>query len=110
MDTVSHGLAGSVLVRSLSERTAARAALLLGMVSAMWPDLDFLFLHDRLDYLRNHRGWSHSFVYLPIFALALGLLAKLVFRKIPLATLAIFCAAGIVSHILFDWMTSFGTM
>jgi len=110
MDTVSHGLAGSVLVRSLSERTAARAALLLGMASAMWPDLDFIFLHDRLDYLRNHRGWSHSFVYLPIFALALGLLAKLLFRRTPLSTLAIFCAAGIVSHILFDWMTSFGTM
>jgi inner membrane protein len=110
MDTVSHGLAGSVLVRSLSERTAARAALLLGMVSAMWPDLDFLFLHDRLAYLRNHRGWSHSFLYLPIFALALGLLSKLVFRKTPLRTLALFCAVGIASHILSDWITSFGTM
>ena len=110
MDTISHGLAGSVLVRSASERPGARAALLLGMVAAMWPDLDFLFLHDRLDYLRNHRGWSHSFVYLPVFALALALLAKAAFRKVRLTTLWLFAAIGIASHILFDWITSFGTM
>lgn len=110
MDTISHGFAGSVIARSATERPAARAALLLGMVSAMWPDLDFLFLHDRLDYLRNHRGWSHSFVYMPLFALALALLSRLLFRGARLATLWLFCAIGIVSHILFDWITSFGTM
>ncbi len=110
MDTISHGFAGSVLTRAAAERAAARPALLLGMVSAMWPDLDFLFLHDRLDYLRNHRGWSHSFVYMPFFALALALVSKLVFRGARLIQLWLFCAIGIVSHILFDWMTSFGTM
>ena len=110
MDTISHGLAGAVLVRSVSQRTAARAALVLGMAAAMWPDLDFLFLHDRLDYLRNHRGWSHSFVYLPLFSLALALLGRLVFRTARLPTLWLFCAVGIASHILTDWITSFGTM
>jgi inner membrane protein len=110
MDTISHGLAGSVLVRSISDRSAARAALVLGMVSAMWPDLDFLFLHDRLDYLRNHRAWSHSFVYLPLFAFALAVLARLVFRRVALRTLWVFAAVGIASHIVTDWITSFGTM
>lgn len=110
MDTVTHGIAGSVLVRTLARRPDARASLLVGMAAAMWPDLDFIFLADRLDYLRNHRGWSHSFVYLPLFALALALVGKLVFRRAPLATLWLFAAAGISSHILFDWITSFGTM
>jgi inner membrane protein len=110
MDTVTHGLAGSVLSRAASERPGARAALLLGSVAAMFPDADYFFLSTRLDYLANHRSWSHSFVYMPFFSLGFALLARLVFRRARLLTLWLFAAIGIASHILFDWITSFGTM
>jgi inner membrane protein len=110
MDTLTHGLAGSVLARSISERPGARAALSVGLVAAMLPDLDILFLPDKLAYLRYHRGWTHSFVVLPLFSLTVALLAKLVFRRAKIATLWIFAAVGIASHIVFDWITSFGTM
>ncbi len=110
VDTVTHGIAGSLLARTLTRRPGARPALVLGMVASVWPDLDFLFFSGRLDYLRNHRGWSHSFVYLPLFALGLALLAKPVFPSARLRTLWVFSAAGIASHVLFDWITSFGTM
>lgn len=113
MDTVSHGIAGSVFARTLTERPAARAALVLGLVGSMLPDVDIVFSHDKIDYLRNHRGWTHAFVLLPFFALALALVARLVYRyarHIPLATLFLFSAVGIASHIAFDWITSFGTM
>lgn len=110
MDTITHGIAGSVLARSLTRRPEARAALVLGGLAAMVPDLDFLFLSSRLDYLRGHRGWTHSFVLLPVLALGLALLARLVFREARVYTLWLFAAAAIASHILCDWMTSFGTM
>lgn len=110
MDTPSHGLAGALLDRTLTDRPGARAALWIGFVASMLPDLDFYFLSDRLDYLRNHRGWSHSFVYLPVFALAIAYVAKLFFRRARFRDLWLFGAVGILSHILFDWMTSFGTM
>jgi inner membrane protein len=110
MDTGSHGLAGAMLDRTLTERPGGRAALWIGFLAAMIPDLDFYFLSDRLDYLRNHRGWSHSFVFLPVFALAIAYVAKLFFRRARLRDLWVFAAVGIFSHILFDWMTSFGTM
>jgi len=110
MDTGSHGLAGALLDRSLADRPSGRAALWIGFLAAMLPDLDFVFLGDRLDYMQNHRGWSHSFVYLPALALGVALVAKLFFRRARFRDLWIFAAAGIVSHILFDWMTSFGTM
>ncbi|HKD10735.1 MAG TPA: metal-dependent hydrolase [Thermoanaerobaculia bacterium] len=109
MDTVSHGIAGSVLARAASRRPEARAALVFGAVAALFPDLDFLFFSSRMQYLRDHRSWSHSFIYLPLFALGLALVARLIFRKAPLWTLWICCAVGIASHILFDWITSFGT-
>ncbi len=110
MDTISHGIAGSVLGRSLTDRPGARAALLIGGVAAMVPDLDFFFLSDRLAYLRDHRSWSHSFLVLPFLALAIALVAKVFLRRARLTTLWLFAGIGVASHIVFDWITSFGTM
>ena len=110
MDTLSHGLAGSVLTRTLTERRGARAALLLGFVVSMLPDLDFLWAGDRIGYLRTHRGWTHSFVLLPFVSLGLALLARQLWRNARLSDLWLFCAVGQASHIAFDWITSYGTM
>ncbi len=113
MDTVSHGIAGCVLARGLTDRPAARAALLLGLISAMLPDIDMFFLHGKIAYLQGHRGWTHSFFLLPLFALALALLAKFLYRyshHVPVRVLFLFAAIGILSHIVFDWITSFGIM
>lgn len=113
MDTVSHGIAGSVFSRTLTHRPTARAALVLGLVGAMLPDIDLLFLNTRIEYLQSHRGWTHSFLLLPFFALALAVLAKVLYRyarHAPLSTLFVFSAVGIATHILFDWITSFGIM
>lgn len=110
MDTVTHGIAGSVLARSASERGAARTALLLGLVAGVFPDVDLFFTTSRLQYLREHRSWSHSFVYLPLFALGFALVTRAIFRRARLGVLCLFAAIGLGSHILFDWITSFGTM
>jgi inner membrane protein len=110
MDTITHGIAGSVLGRTLSERPGARAAMLVGAAAAMLPDLDFLYIGSRLDYLREHRGWTHSFVTMPALALLVALVAKPFARRTRLSVLWAFAMAGVASHILFDWITSFGTM
>jgi inner membrane protein len=110
MDTLTHGIAGSMLGRTVSERAGARTALVVGAVAAMLPDLDFLYIRSRLDYLSEHRGWTHSFLVLPVLALAVALVAKLFARGARLAVLWLFAAVGIASHIVFDWVTSFGTM
>jgi inner membrane protein len=110
MDTVSHGFAGSVITRACARPDGARAAFWLGMIAAMLPDLDFLFFPDRLSYLRDHRSWTHSFVVLPVFALLVALAARPLFRRPSLAALWVFAAVAIATHILFDWITSFGTM
>lgn len=110
MDTISHGLAGSVLARSLTERPGARVALLVGAVAGVVPDFDFLFFSSRLQYLQDHRGWTHSFFVMPLLALAPALAVKVFARAARLSTLWLFAAVGLASHILFDWITSFGTM
>ena len=110
MDTISHGLAGSVFSRTLSDSPGARAALWVGGIAAMLPDLDFLFIASRLNYLRDHRSWTHSFLVMPFLALAVALVARLFARTTRLSVLWLWAAVGVTSHILFDWITSFGTM
>lgn len=113
MDTVSHGIAGSVFSRALTDRPTARAALLLGLVGAMLPDVDIVFLNTRIDYIRGHRGWTHTLLLLPVFAIALAVLAKLVYRyarHARLSVLFLFAAVGVATHLAFDWITSFGIM
>lgn len=110
MDTITHAISGSVLARSASDRPDARLAMLVGALAAMVPDLDFLFFSTRLEYLRDHRSWTHSFLVLPFLSLAIALVTKLFAGKARLTTLWLFAAIGVASHILFDWITSFGTM
>jgi membrane-bound metal-dependent hydrolase YbcI (DUF457 family) len=110
MDTLTHSLAGAMLGRDASDPSAARSAMIVGAVGAFVPDLDFLLIHTRIDYLKDHRSWTHSFVVLPFLALAISAVAKLVARRTSLSRLWLFAAIGILSHILFDWITSFGTM
>jgi inner membrane protein len=110
MDTVTHGIAGSVLGRSLCGGVGARTALVVAGVAAMLPDLDFLYIRSRLDYLSEHRGWTHSFLVMPVLGFVVALVAKLFARGARLAALWLYAAAGITSHIVFDWITSFGTM
>ena len=111
MDTLSHGLAGSVLSRAFSDRPEARAAFWVGAIAAMVPDLDIVFNSSRLDYLRDHRSWTHSFVVLPFLALADRARSRsrsCGARRSRL--LWCFAALGLASHIVFDWITSFGIM
>jgi membrane-bound metal-dependent hydrolase YbcI (DUF457 family) len=110
MDTVTHAFAASVLARSTSDPAETRLALLVGGLAAVVPDLDFVFFTSRLDYLKDHRSWTHSFLVLPFLALAITLVAKLFARRARLWRLWLFAAVGVGSHILFDWITSFGTM
>ncbi|MET0619678.1 MAG: metal-dependent hydrolase [Thermoanaerobaculia bacterium] len=110
MDTISHSFAGAILSRSLEDRPTQWTALAVGAVAAVVPDLDFLLISNRIEYLRDHRSWTHSFLVLPFLALAIALVAKMFARRTSLAKLWLFAAVGIASHIVFDWATSFGTM
>jgi inner membrane protein len=126
MDTLTHALSGALLARALtpSRPTTARVARLfgppvpvwhavaLGTFAAAFPDADFVlqFVSD-LAYLRGHRGVTHSLLMLPLWALLLGALAALAFRRREsLRRYTWLAAAALAIHIAGDWITQFGTM
>jgi len=118
MDTLTHALSGALAARaaepgeSLAKRLPRRTRLWLGFWAAAFPDSDFVvrFL-DPFVYITTHRGITHSFVMLPVWALVLGLAVWwLTRRRYSYRDIAIVIGIGIGIHILGDVITAFGTM
>ncbi|HEX5423217.1 MAG TPA: metal-dependent hydrolase [Candidatus Acidoferrales bacterium] len=135
MDPITHGIAGALLGKAFFSKSAAskpqdkldeekrrarittRVAILAATAGAMFPDIDVIadvISHDPLAIVRYHRGITHSFFGLPFFAVGLAALTRWITRRwrIPspsFGTLTLIYGVGILSHILLDGTTSFGT-
>jgi membrane-bound metal-dependent hydrolase YbcI (DUF457 family) len=121
MDPITHGITGALLGKAYfagrDRAKSGRVAIFAATLGSVFPDVDVfaeLFSRDPLAIARLHRGFTHSFFGLPVFATALGWLTRWWCRRqgreCPSAGfLFLVYAAGIASHILLDAMTSFGT-
>jgi membrane-bound metal-dependent hydrolase YbcI (DUF457 family) len=127
MDTITHGIAGALIAKAVlngddlfSSQPMNRQRIVTwsAMLGAIFPDADVfrdIFSHDDLLIISWHRSITHSLVCLPVFALLLAALTRWVARwrkwdAPSFAALTRIFAAGILSHILLDLVTSFGTM
>ena len=120
MDPITHGITGALLGKayfSKREKSVARMAIFAATLGAVFPDVDVVadaISRDPLAIVKYHRGITHSFFGLPFFAVGLAALTRWASRKwkIPspsFAVLTLIYGVGILSHILLDGMTSFGT-
>jgi membrane-bound metal-dependent hydrolase YbcI (DUF457 family) len=127
MDTITHGIAGAVIgkalfngdelftMRPMNRRRIVAWSTMLG---AIFPDADTLrdmLSHNELLMITWHRSITHSLLFLPVWALLLAALTRWIVRwrkwdAPSFAALAGIYALGILSHILMDLITSFGTM
>jgi membrane-bound metal-dependent hydrolase YbcI (DUF457 family) len=127
MDTITHGIAGALIAKAafrgqdmLGAKPVNRQRIITWslMLGAIFPDSDVFrefFSHNDLLILTWHRSITHSLVCLPIFAVFLAALTRsfVSWRKWDspsFAALTGIYAIGILSHILMDLITSFGTM
>lgn len=127
MDTITHGIAGALIGKAsfqgddlFASRPMNRQRIVTWSTTlgAIFPDSDTfrdILSHHELLVITWHRSITHSLLCLPIFAV---LLAALTWwfarsRKWDAPSFAILTgiyAVGILSHILLDLITSFGTM
>jgi membrane-bound metal-dependent hydrolase YbcI (DUF457 family) len=127
MDTITHGIAGALIGKAFCKgddmfpaKPMNRARIITWslMLGAIFPDIDVvrdIFSHDSLLVITWHRSITHSLLMLPIFSLLLAALTRWIARKFQweapsFAILALLYAVGILSHILLDLATTFGTM
>ena len=127
MDTITHGIAGALIGKAVfrGEDMFASHPMNRGriitwslMLGAIFPDSDVIrdiFSHDTLLVITWHLSITHSLILLPLWALLLAAITS-VFAKWrkweapSFAALSAIYAVGILSHILLDLVTSFGTM
>jgi membrane-bound metal-dependent hydrolase YbcI (DUF457 family) len=127
MDTITHGIAGALMGKAffggkdlVTQGTISRQrfvtwALMLG---AIFPDIDVirdLLSRDPMLILTWHRSVTHSLVCLPLWAILLAALTWWFARarkwEAPsFPVMAALYAVGILSHIVLDLVTTFGTM
>jgi membrane-bound metal-dependent hydrolase YbcI (DUF457 family) len=127
MDTITHGIAGSLIGKALfngddlfTMRPMNRRRIVAwsAMLGAIFPDADTfrdMLSHNELLVITWHRSITHSLLCLPIWTLLLAALTRWIVRwrkwdAPSFAALTGIYAVGILSHILMDLITSFGTM
>jgi membrane-bound metal-dependent hydrolase YbcI (DUF457 family) len=127
MDTITHGIAGALIGKALCRgdemfawRPMNRGRVITWslMLGAIFPDCDVfrdMLSRNDLLILTWHRSITHSLVCLPFFALLLAAITRWFARwrnwdPPSFAALTGIYAIGILSHILLDLVTSFGTM
>ena len=109
MDTVTQTLVGVALARAGVRRITPQATLLL-ILAVNLPDIDVLALsRGQLAYLEIHRGYTDTFLALPVLALiAVGLAALFGRAKLSLMRAWGVACLGVGCHLLLDWTNSFG--
>ena len=122
MDSLTHSLVGVALSRGFFKRRVAYATWAL-VIAANLPDLDVLYSWPGIRTIEYHRGFLHSIWMLPVWSalLAFGLRWYVrrqpprrlpgMERALPLPGFALVFGmgcAGVGSHLLLDWGTSFG--
>jgi membrane-bound metal-dependent hydrolase YbcI (DUF457 family) len=127
MDTITHGIAGALLGKAVfrgqdlfSRQPMNRGRIISWslMLGAIFPDSDVfrdMVSRDDLLVLTWHRSITHSLICMPFFAVVLAALTHWFVRRRKwdspsFAALTGVYAVGILSHILLDLVTSFGTM
>jgi inner membrane protein len=109
MDPVTHVATGALIAQVLPGPSRFWTTL-AGVAFALLPDIDYFLIYtDRLAFIRDHRGFTHSLLALPLLALLGALLGRALggprwFRPLLLLGLAV-----LASHLLLDLFTSYGT-
>ncbi len=109
MDTPTHGLVGRLVARSVWPQN--RGLVNLVTLTSVLPDVDVFLSSGALDSLQTHRGMTHSFFGAVIGALAVAwVVRRFILKEVPFLKLYAVALSGLTLHILFDLVTSYGTM
>ena len=113
MDPLAHALAGTLLGKTNPSRK--RGLVLACLAGALIPDIDIvLTLWSRNLYITEHRGFTHSLLGLLPMSLLAAWMAAWVARnwkdRASFTHLWFMALVGVVSHLLLDWCTAWGTM
>jgi len=117
MDTGTHvvfglGLGGLAMIDPvITSHTYGPIAILIGTIAGSnAPDLDGLLrFKSNADYIKNHRGLSHSFPAIIGWAALITTVISLLFPEIPWWHIGLWVLLAVVIHVCTDLFNSYGT-
>lgn len=111
MDSITHTLTGAVIARAIDDEKIGNWGTIAGLAMGFFPDTDFVLgLLNRQFYLEYHRDFTHSLLLIPFYALFFSWVFVRISGRKHLWNFYKICLAVLVSHVLLDLLTSYGTM
>ena len=111
MDTITHMLTGAVVAKALDDKKIGNWGTIAGISMGFFPDLDFILgLFNRQFYLEFHRGFTHSILLIPLYALFFSWVFIKISRRPHFWIFYKICLLVLTSHVILDLLTSYGTM
>jgi len=114
MDSITQAVLGAAIGKACLGKKIGNKSIILGAAVATIPDLDIIALPflDPLERLSMHRGFSHSILFSLLMALLLTYIFKRMktTREITFFRLLIFSWITLITHMLLDGFTSYGTL
>ncbi|WP_069649195.1 metal-dependent hydrolase [Caloranaerobacter ferrireducens] len=110
MDPITHGIIGLGLSTLSGEPINITNPLMLGsVIGAMSPDIDIVFrLKGQYEYLKHHRGMTHSILGIGFISLVISAALSLIFKDYSFFRIFIWTFLGSLSHSVFDMLNSYG--
>jgi len=109
MDPISHGIIGASLFALFKEPSFDNPAFIGAIIGAIAPDFDIITkLKGDYVYLKHHRVESHSIAGLIPIAVTITLGLSILYTGIIFKEVFLWSLIGILSHIVFDYMNSYG--
>jgi len=111
MDTITHTLTGAVIAKAIDDKKIGKWGTIAGLTVGFFPDSDFVLgLINRQFYLEYHRDFTHSLLLVPFYALFFSWLFVKISKRQYFWSYFKVCLPVLVSHVIFDLLTSYGTM
>ena len=114
MDSITQAVLGAAIGKACLGKKIGNKSIIIGAAVATIPDLDIIALPllDPLERLSMHRGFSHSILFSLLLALLLSYLFKRmkITREITFFRLLVFSWITLITHMLLDGFTSYGTL
>jgi inner membrane protein len=113
MDSITQGVLGAAIGEAILGKRVGNKAAIAGAIIATIPDLDVLLylFYDSLDMLSIHRGFSHSIVGSLLYSFIISFILSRTkwFHDISFHKLLLFSWIVLITHILLDTFTAYGT-
>jgi len=111
MDSITHTVTGAVVARAIDDEKVGNWGTIAGLAAGFFPDTDFVLgLFNRQFYLEYHRDLTHSLLLIPLYALFFSWLFVKISKRPYFWSFYKICLPVLVSHVLLDLLTSYGTM